>query len=246
MEKTTYSYFIENRYSTPEFIYNKIEYSSICNNGFIKLYTEKTKAYWLAQNELGHLTYDWKFHISIEHNDVSKAWDIIAAIFLDKGCRSGMKVVYLKENHLSAKGREITIYILKYDNKFKDSLIANEYSITKADEHSEDFWTDLIEEIEISLFNNNIKSNGLALGDYPIGNYTSIRNEAFVYDKKSKEFIYPPDNTGWNATGMELPFDLNIFKTKQKFDKVKLGFYALLMLYIAYIINKYFLKQKLE
>jgi hypothetical protein len=39
----------------------------------------------------------------------------------------------------------------------------------------------------------------LALGDYKIGKYVSLRNEAFVIGKKG-EYIYPPNEFGWNAS----------------------------------------------
>ena len=42
----TYEFFIENRYKISE---NK-NYEALCNNGFIKLYTQNGRVYWHAQN----------------------------------------------------------------------------------------------------------------------------------------------------------------------------------------------------
>lgn len=39
---------------------------------------------------------DWKFHISVKHSDLKKAWNLIAAIFFKMKCRAGMKTIYLK------------------------------------------------------------------------------------------------------------------------------------------------------
>lgn len=47
-------------------------------------------------------------------------------------CRSGMKVIYLKEAS-PEPGREITIYILKYDDKFQKSQFADDFGLSIAD-----------------------------------------------------------------------------------------------------------------
>merc|ERR1711957_843202 len=121
-----------------------------------------------------------------------------------------MKVRYLKENTSTPKGREITIYIMKYDNAYDNSEIRemNEFGIY--DEHSEDFWLDFINSVEKELKESDIKSNNLARGDLKIGVYASLRNEAYV--KIGTENFYPPDNYGWNSTNKKIPFDLKNFK----------------------------------
>ncbi len=61
--------------------------------------------------------------MSVKHEDLRRAWNLIADIFVKMNCRSGMKVAYLKES-TPQKGREITIYIVKYDEKFNKSQFA--------------------------------------------------------------------------------------------------------------------------
>ena len=119
---------------------------------------------------------DWKFHVSVQHEDVKKAWDLIVAIFIKMKCRAGMKVIYLREAVNPQLGREITIYIVKYSKQFDRSSFAGDYEVSIADEHSEDFWKEMVIEIEHALWVHGIKSNGLAPGDLKIGNYVSLRN----------------------------------------------------------------------
>ena len=52
-----------------------------------------------------------------------------------------------------------------------------------------------------------IKSNGLAEGDLKIGKYVSLRNEAFVMSENGN-YIYPPNDVGWNSLSHELPINL--------------------------------------
>jgi hypothetical protein len=91
-EGFTYEFFEQHRYTISE----SGHYEALCNNGFIKLYTGPCRVYWHAQNEFSHETSDWKFHISVQHSHLRKAWNLIAALFLKMRCRAGMKVIYLK------------------------------------------------------------------------------------------------------------------------------------------------------
>jgi hypothetical protein len=211
LDEVSYNFFVENRYKITDFNHRSIEYSAICNNGFIKLHSTKGKVYWLTQNDLSHLTPDWKFHVSVVHEDVPRAWDLVAKIFIENCCRSGVKVMYLKENERVKRGREITFYIYKHDDLFKSNSIANDFFLSIADEHSEDYWVHIFNTIERTLEENDIRSNGLAVGDYPIGKYVSLRNEAFVFDVRTKLHVYPSDNSGWNAADHPLPFNINAF-----------------------------------
>lgn len=212
----SYRFFEENRYIISDFEYRQVNYCAMCNNGYTKLHTTNGRIYWLLQNETDHLTPDWKFHISVVRDDLELAWDLVSEIFVKFQCKSGMKVVYKKENISTVKGREITIYIFKWDKIYKHSEINKEYTVSIADEHSEKFWLLMIEEIEKSLEKNKIRSNGCAIGDLKIGTYTSLRNEAYVYDKFTQLNIYPPDSFGYNAANQELPINLSKFKTKFK------------------------------
>ncbi len=72
---------------------------------------------------------------------------MIADIFVKMNCRAGMKVAYLKESS-PTKGREITIYIVKIDPKFKKSQFAGEFGLDISIEHSEEFWLTMCKRIE--------------------------------------------------------------------------------------------------
>jgi hypothetical protein len=92
-EEFTYQFFEQNRYTISE----GKSYEALCNNGFTKLYAPNGRIYWHVQNEFSHLTPDWKFHISVKHEQLPQAWNLIAGLFITMKCRSGMKTYYLKE-----------------------------------------------------------------------------------------------------------------------------------------------------
>ena len=215
--KFTYEHFIKSRNKLPNFSYMNILYFAICNNGYIKLRTGKGNNYWLLQNENSHLTPDWKFHISVIHEHIPLAWNIVSNIFVHRKCWEGIKTMYLKENTKTKRGREITIYIFRYFNTYKNNSIDSTFSLL--DERSEGFWYDLYEEIEKELEKNEIISNGVAKGDLILGKYVSFRNEAYVSNPNysildstsGSEFIYPPDKQGWNAAEHKLPFSIRRF-----------------------------------
>ena len=48
---------------------------------------------------------DWKFHVSVNHEDLKKAWDLIIGLFIRMKCRAGVKVIYLKESVNPQPGR---------------------------------------------------------------------------------------------------------------------------------------------
>jgi hypothetical protein len=216
LNNVKYRFFEENRYTITEFIQNRVEYTAICNNGFTKFYNNRCRAYWLSQNELSHLTPDWKFHVSVVHADVPQAWDIIIKILIENNFRTGVKTLYLKENVLVNRGREITVYILKYVREYLNSSIAVEYDLSYSDEHSEEYWLNIYKLIEQELENNNIRSNGTAQGDLKLGKYISLRNEAYVFDKEKEVHEYPPDSAGWNAAGHRVPFNIKKFSNSKK------------------------------
>jgi len=215
-----YEYFYNHRYEMPKStpIINGYEYEIMCNNGYTKLYRYPFgKLYWLLQNEASHKTPDWKFHVSVVDEDLAKAWKIVAQVFISCQCKSGMKVKYLKENVLTVKGREITIYIPIFQDQYSHSSIIEDHPIDKVSiEQDEEFWFDLFMKVEYELSKNNIRSNGLANGDLGLGNYVSLRNEAYCYDKVTGIDIYPPDQNGWNALKHKVPFKLLRFQTKGK------------------------------
>jgi hypothetical protein len=237
LSKVEYEFYEENRYKIVEFKLNNEEYTCICNNGFIKLYSNKCKSYWLCQNETEHTTKDWKFHISVISSDLKKAWNLISKIFIDMKCKSGMKVVYSKENPCNIKGREITIYIIKYENIYDESEIKKCYPFYMSDEHSEDFWIEFIKKCEKLLKENNIRSNGVSHGDLRIGEYISLRNEAYI--KVGKHLAYPPDKYGWNARKNILPFDLKKIQ-KQNYSIENFQSFLYIFLIVLIIHGVYF------
>ena len=73
--------------------------------------------YWNAQNESEHTTPDWKLHISCSLCDIGRAWNSIAALFMDMKCEIGMKATVLDSTRWSdaQRGREITIYVYRLE-----------------------------------------------------------------------------------------------------------------------------------
>ena len=214
----TYQYFVSNRYQISE----ETNYEALCNNGFVKLYHKMGRVYWHTQNEFGHEVPDWKFHVSVSHKDIPIAWNLLAALFLKMECRSGMKTIYLKEAQNPVTGREITIYLIKYDPQFEQSQFAGDFGLSIAVEHSEDYWLLMCRKIEAYLASYGIESNGLAEGDHPLGKYLSFRNEAFVRTPRG-DSIYPPDSYGWNPLGQSLPIDLPRFEALMSGKEEKRG-----------------------
>ena len=106
--------------------YRNIEYHVLHTGGFVRLCTMRGRMYWLAQNQTGHTTPDWKLHFSVELQDIPRAWDLLAALFLERGCEVGIKATYAHlrgERHWSAtqRGREITLYIFEHDTAFEEA-----------------------------------------------------------------------------------------------------------------------------
>lgn len=241
-EDFSYQYYEANRYLMPKHNLNGIEYEGMCTGGYTKLYTLPGKIYWLIQNSENHLTPDWKFHVSVRDSDVKTAWNLVARIFIGMGCRSGMKVKYLKENPQTVRGREITVYIPIYVKKYDLSEIGNDIGFNSSIQQDEDFWYQLFDKIEETLKANNITSNGCAKGDLPLGEYVSLRNEAFV--TIGREECYPPDNYGWNAAKHELPFDIKRFqRKKESILSGRIGNLVVFMSIMVFIVSIYVLKQ---
>ena len=208
-ENFSYEFFKNNRYKISECIQGNNNYTALCNNGFVRLFENSGRAYHIVQNELSHLTPDWKFHVSVKLSDIEVAWDIVAASFLRNNCKTSCKAVYTKEGNVKA-GREITIYIYTHDEKFAENETAKDFNLSKDLEMSEKFWFNVISEIEAELENKGLKSNGTAVGDLRISKFVSLRNEAYI--KKGNMENYPEDNDGWNAAGQNLPFTNDLFK----------------------------------
>lgn len=158
--------------------------------------------YWNAQNETEHTSPDWKLHVSCDLNDINKAWNLIAALFIDYKCEIGMKATILLNNNEWSelqRGREITIYIYRYHSSYKnymqDVIPEQNHNLYLGSEfndiYNSSFWVNFILEIENKLKLLNIKSRGVANGDLLLPGciYVSLRNEAYIPSKDSIEII---------------------------------------------------------
>ena len=200
--------------ATPSLQINGQEYGLLHTGGFVRIATDVCRVYYMAQNTTEHTTPDWKFHVSVCPEDLPKAWDIIAKLFVESGCRSGMKMCFYSVDnnfgHWSEKqfGREITIYIYQYVKPYKAIVVDEPHlKLTRKLEHNQKFWEIFITEIERLLMLHRIKSNGLADGDRALNAFVRIRNEAYV--KVNNELVYPPNENGYNAAGHKCPFKIN-------------------------------------
>jgi hypothetical protein len=101
--------------------YKTMKYHCLHTGGFVRLCTVRGRSYWNAQNETGHRTPDWKLHFSCELDDLGRAWDIVAALFMEMKAEIGMKAVILDEGQWSEgqRGREITVYIYKFSHNYR-------------------------------------------------------------------------------------------------------------------------------
>lgn len=186
--------------------------------GFLRLYHIRCRVYWLAQNTQEHVTPDWKIHFSVDLNHREKAWDILAALFIESGFETGMKVTYAPEQQWSEKqrGREFTVYVYKYVPEYGKGPDPSrpEWELGKRHEvHCRD-WEEFIVRAEMALLRNEIGCRGCADGDLHLGRYASLRNEAYILVTKAgdsgREVItheMPPNSRGWNAAGHRCPLD---------------------------------------
>ena len=204
-----------------------INYHVLDNAGFIKLATVKGRLYHYHQAEYYHQVPDWKLHFSIIDEDLAKAWDIIAELFVNWQCRSIMKMITDNCGDTSwpeaMHGREITIYIYQHSPYYENLMADPTDQLSKKDEHPAKFWFALITTIESALKDHHIRSRGLAKGDQKLGDYASLRNEAYVeYLPKwgemlpkiepiifnGKSYCYPPSIEGLvNGAAHQYPFD---------------------------------------
>lgn len=213
----------------------KIKVELLVTNGFVKLYTIKGRLYNCKQNNYYHTLPDWKFHFNINNEDISKSWKIISETFFKHIIKNtkdediiddliiAMKAFntnLVNENDIP-KGREITIYIYTYNEKlneepeeleFKDEngKIKNiKYIFRKNEEKNFKFYYELLIDIENQLNKLKVRQrikDGFADGDLWLGKYVSLRNEAYCKNKED-EYVYPPNEKGWNSSKQKLPFN---------------------------------------
>lgn len=188
--------------------YKNLTYHLLHTGGFLRLATERGRVYWLAQNETTHTTPDWKIHFSIAprgawEEDIGVAWDILAALFMERCCEVGMKARYDPWQDQGQRGRELTVYVYSFDQAFDEGhkggpmadLLSKAGSLSPpGQEHvhylgpeceamyTGEFWFLFIQEAERRLQEAGLVSAGLADGDLalPGCQFASLRNEAYV------------------------------------------------------------------
>ena len=207
--------------------YKTMVYHLLHTGGFCRLATLRRRTYWNAQNETTHTSPDWKLHFSCELEDIGRAWNIMAALFMESKCEIGMKATVLSEGGWSEgqRGREITVYLYKFHSSFRGYMqgvvpgMDHElYMDSGLDEvYQAPFWFTFIREAERRLQRAGIRSRGVADGDLALPGciYASLRNEAFVpvpiesedpVSRQTKQLVYPPNSHGWNAAKHPNPF----------------------------------------
>lgn len=163
------------------------------------------------------------------------------------------------------RGREITIYIFLFETSKtlkRTTLFANDnfkqvkrlmnwelpskkeiyalHDLTENDQIPLERYWDFAERAEQLLKEHQVESNGCADGDYPIGFYSSLRNEKFVAVEKGKDefkLIYPPNDCGYNGCGDSFDLtkefiDLKTYR-KRKERRFYLKMFAFFMISFA-------------
>jgi hypothetical protein len=191
-----------------------MKYHVLHGNGFLRLATKRGMIYWLVQNSKEHKLPDWKFHISVAIDDLPKAWNIIAALFMEARCELGMKATTDKDWPEFQFGREITIYAYSHCFEYENNYLSDE-SVSDPDFrlgqeietiYSTLFWFQLLTKIDKHLKKSFIITNGKADGDLELPGleYITLRNEAFVIIDGIPS--YPPNELGYNASKQFNPF----------------------------------------
>jgi len=198
--------------------------------------TERGRVYWLAQNELEHTPPDWKIHFSLAprgewKDDIGLGWNILAALFLERCCEAGMKVRYEAWDDEKQRGRELTVYVYQFSERYDEGHQGGPMAGLSEDgqEHVHylgyemeapyegTFWFDFIRDAEERFRAAGLQSAGVADGDMalPGCEFASLRNEAFVPvpNPQHREdnripptmLVYPPNDWGWNGAQHENP-----------------------------------------
>jgi len=206
-----------------------VNYHVLHTGGFVRLCSDRGRCYWVAQNETGHRSPDWKIHVSVELQDIAAAWDVVSATFLEWGCDFGMKATTLNAQWpAEQRGREITVYVYVHDSTtalFQDGgpqgawLSAQrdwQQRLTREEQEAlcavwlspeferdgTTYWKPFVQNLEARLTAHGVRSRGCADGDILLGGrYCSLRNEAFVPPdhEPGGEPCYPSNAQGWNA-----------------------------------------------
>ncbi|CAF0809942.1 unnamed protein product [Adineta ricciae] len=123
--------------------------------------------------------------------------------------------------------------------------------MSEKDEIPLDRYLDYANRAEQLLEKHHIKSNGCANGDYPIGKYTSLRNEKFVAieddeDRFKRRLIYPPNACGYNGSRDRRDLtreivNLQTYRARLRHNKITKLFILLtvILLLIVFLINSF-------
>jgi len=93
------------------------------SNDYARIFTITARRYWIAQAMSEHLTTDWKVHFSVRPRDIPLAFNLLSELYYEMKLPVGLKARfpdYWKDyenvwpKHM--RGREITVYILLYEN----------------------------------------------------------------------------------------------------------------------------------
>lgn len=262
-----YDYAINNRYeiSNKSIEINGEPYTIqlLVSNGFVKIYSLYGRIYWVSQSHTTiHQTPDWKIHFSVSEQEIRDTFNIVSACYIatkQKYPKKGttfffaMKAINIKLSDWPKKmsGREVTVYIYKYDERlnsgepfslFSDGntqLNSNEIKkvvYKKEDEEDNEFIFTFIQLADKELLKKGIKIHGCADGDLWLGNFSSLRNEAYIPIDGTP--TYPPNENGWNAAQQKMPFTwFEIWKLRRKinslhYSEIKNRF----MLFVSFII----------
>ena len=83
-----------------------------------------------------------------------------------------------------------------------------------------------ITDTENALEAHQVRTAGCADGDYALGKYVSVRNEAFTLQqieqpsdgRSVQTHLMPPNESGWNAAGHVLPTQLPQLQQRSKYN----------------------------
>ena len=247
----------------------KIFIELLVTNGFVKIYTYKGRIYHIKQNIDNHTVPDWKFHFNVRPEEIPKAFNIVSETLLKHIIKNTKDEDIIDDIFISMKayninlcteiqeGREITLYIYTFDKRLNEEPVEIEvedengklnkikYIFRKDEEKNFKFYLDLLIDIENQFKKLKIKKrieNACAYGDLWLGDYASLRNEAFCKGV-NEGYIYPPNNRGWNSLKQKMPFNwINIFRIryalvyKYKKESFYLGLLSIILVFISIIL----------
>lgn len=252
------------------------------SNSFVRLFTITARRYWIAQAVSEHLTTDWKVHFSIRPRDIPRAFNLLSELYFNMKLPVGLKARYPDhwldyENVWPAhmRGREITVYLLLYEDtskKIPQTMLYSRKDLTETkemiawplstdrdiyamhelivdDEIPLDRYYDYVIEAEKLLEEYGVESNGCAVGDYPIGKYTSLRNEKYVAieeeEVKGTFLRYPPNECGYNGSYdrrdlTKEMINLDTYRRRKRANELKTSILVVLINIVLFIVLSQF------